>query len=236
MHEILPWGGPALVHGPRDVEPRGTRPFWDDGAMVSADVVEYRPAFGRVLAVVIAVCGVGGLLTGLVTDPGATVPYVAPVLLVTLWVWAAYWRPAVVVSPAGVELRNVTRTIELPWPTIQRVDTRFALTLHTAYGDYAAWAAPAPGRARVATAGKEDATHLPESTYGTGGTMRPGDLASSASGQAAILVRMRWEELRDAGLLDDPRVEHARPRVRWHARTLAAIVVLIAASVLTVVL
>ncbi|WP_217617392.1 PH domain-containing protein, partial [Cellulomonas sp. GbtcB1] len=78
-------------------------------------------------------------------------PYVAPVVLVVHWGWAAYWRPAVLVSPAGDELRNVTRTIELPWPTIQRVDTRYAHTLHTAYGDYAAWAAPAPSRARVAT-------------------------------------------------------------------------------------
>lgn len=204
--------------------------------MVSADVVEYRPAFGRVLAVVVAVCAGGGLVTGLVSDASATLPYVAPVLLVAVWVWAAYWRPAVLVSPAGVELRNVTRTIELPWPTIERVDTRYALTLHTAYGDYAAWAAPAPSRARVVTAKADDARHLPGSSYGPGGTVRPGDLASSASGQAAMLVRARWEELRDAGVLDDPRVERARPRVRWHAGTLAAIGVLIAASALTLVL
>lgn len=204
--------------------------------MVSADVVEYRPAFGRVLAVVVAALGVGGLVTGLVADPGATWPFVAPVLLVVALVGAAYWRPAVVVSPAGVELRNVTRTIELPWPAIQRVDTKYALTLHTAYGDYAAWAAPAPSRARVTVSGTDDAAHLPGSSYGAGGSVRPGDLASTASGQAAILVRSRWEELRDAGLLDDPRIEHARPRVRWHVGTLAAIVVLIAASALTVAL
>ncbi len=204
--------------------------------MVSADVVEYRPAFGRVLAVVVAVLGLGGLASGLVADAGATWPYVPPVLLVVAWVWAAYWRPAVLVSPAGVELRNVTRTVELPWPTIQRVDTRFALTLHTAYGEYAAWAAPAPGRSRVATSGRADMADLPSSTYGPGGTVRPGDLTSSGSGQAAALVRARWEELRDAGLLDDPRLERARPRVRWHAGTLAAIVVLIAASALTVAL
>ncbi|MFF1529822.1 PH domain-containing protein [Cellulomonas sp. NPDC058312] len=204
--------------------------------MVSADVVEYRPAFGRVLAVVVAVLGLGGLATGLVADADVTLPYVAPVLLVVAWVWAAYWRPAVLVSPAGVELRNVTRTVELPWPTIERVDTKYALTLHTAYGDYAAWAAPAPSRARVTASRADDVAHLPGSTYGPGGSVRPGDLASSASGQAAAIVRARWEELRDAGVLDDPRVERARPRVRWHVRTLAAIVVLIAASVLTVAL
>lgn len=204
--------------------------------MVSADVVEYRPAFGRVLAVVVATaCGVG-LVTALVTDPGALLPSLAPMLLAVVAVWAAYWRPAVIVSPAGVELRNVTRTIELPWPSIKRVDTRFALTLHTAYGDYAAWAAPAPSRARVAMSGPDDVAHLPSSSAGPGGTVRPGDLTSAASGQAALLVRTRWEELRDAGLLADPRLEHSRPRVRWHVGTLAAIVVLIAATAATVVL
>jgi hypothetical protein len=234
VHEILPWGEPGC--GPRDVEAGGGSLVWDDVRMVSTDVVEFRPAFGRVLAVVVAVLGLGGLVTGLVSDAGATWPYVAPVLLVVVWVWAAYWRPAVRVSPAGVELRNVTRTIELPWPTIQRVDTRFALTLHTAYGDYAAWAAPAPSRSRVTTAARGDVENLPGSTYGSGGSVRPGDLASTASGQAAMIVRTRWEELREAGALDDPRVEHATPRVRWHAGTLAAIVLLIAASGLAVAL
>ncbi|WP_245993205.1 PH domain-containing protein [Xylanimonas allomyrinae] len=171
--------------------------------MVSAEVVEYRSRFGRVLAVVVGVIGLGALVAGLVSDAGATAPFVAPVALVVLWVWAAYWRPAVVVSPAGVELRNVTRTVELPWPTIERVETKFALTLHTAYGDYAAWAAPAPGRASVAAAGKDAAQNLPPSTY-SGGSVGTGDLANSASGQAAIIVRTRWEELRDAGLLDAP--------------------------------
>ena len=75
---------------------------------------------------------------------------------------------------------------------------RYALTLHTAYGDYAAWAAPAPSRARVATAGRDDVANLPGSTYGPGGSVRPGDLASSASGQAAMIVRARWSSSRDA--------------------------------------
>lgn len=204
--------------------------------MTSADVVVYRPVFGRVLAVVVVAACAVGLVTGLVSDAGATLPYAPLLALAAVATWATYWRPAVIVSPAGVELRNVTRTIELAWPTIQRVDTRFALTLHTVYGDYAAWAAPAPGRAKVALSKAEDAQNLPSSSYGPGQTLRPGDLASSASGQAALVVRTRWEELRDAGVLDDPRVEHARPRVRWHTGTLAAMVVLLAASVLALVL
>lgn len=199
--------------------------------MVSADVVVYRPKFGRVVAAGVAVVGVVGLVSGLATDWRATLPYAAPVALVVLWVWAGYWRPAVIVSPASVELRNVTRTVELPWPTIQAVDTKYALTLRTAYGDYAAWAAPAPGRARAVSAGRDAAQNLPETTY-RGGTVGAGDLLVGASGQAAAIVRARWEQLRDAGLLDDPRLERGRPRVRWHVATLAGLVLLIAASVL----
>ena len=44
-----------------------------------------------------------------------------------------------------MHLVNVLRTIDLPWPAIQLVDTKWALTLVTAYGKFTAWAAPAPG-------------------------------------------------------------------------------------------
>jgi len=218
------------------------------------ETAEYRPGFGRGLAVAIAVLGGAAIIWGLITNAAAIAPFIAPILLVVVLTWAAYWRPAVVVTPAGVELRNVTRTIDLPWPTIQRIDTKFALTLYTAYGVYSAWAAPAPGRSGAAGIYQEqnpglvgrglggpvrasrDATrNLPESTY-SGGTIGLGDLATSPSGSAAMLVRRRWEAMRDAGLLDDPRVERDRPRVRWHAATLAAIAVLAAASLLPLVL
>ena len=203
--------------------------------MVSTDVVTYRSAFGRVLAVVVGVLGCGALVAGLVTGPGATWPFVAPVLLVVVWVWAAYWRAALVISPAGVEVRNVTRTVELPWPAIQAVDTRYALTLVTAYGQYAAWAAPAPSRNSVSLA-RRNADNLPADARRSGAAVRTGDLLSSASGQAAAIIRARRQELADAGLLDDPRVEHQRPRVTWHVGTLATLGVLLVASVLTLVL
>jgi len=202
----------------------------------SADVVVFRPVFGRVLAVVVIVLCVGGAVSGLVADAGLTLRWLPLLALLGTAAWATYWRPAVIVTPAAVELRNVTRTIELPWPAIQRIDTRFALTLHTPYGQYAAWAAPAPGRVQVRMAGPADMRDLPSSTYGSGGTVQAGDLASTGSGQAALLVRARWEALRDAGVLDDARLERERPRVRWHVGTLAAIVVLIAASVLALAL
>lgn len=201
-----------------------------------ADVVEYRPGFGRGLAGVVVVLCLVGAVSGLLTDAGTTLPYLPLLALIAVGAWAAYWRPAVVVTPAGVELRNVLRTVEIPWPAVQEIGTQYALTLRTAYGSYAAWAAPAPSAVRTGRAQAGDDKHLPSSTYGPGGSVRPGDLARTGSGEAAAIVRHRWEQVRDAGLLDDPRLEHERPRVRWHTGTIAATAVLLVASVVALVL
>ena len=205
--------------------------------MVSTDVVEYRPGFGRALAIAAAVIAALALGVSVISHPAETWRFIPPVALVVVAIWAAYWWPAVIVTPAGVTIKNITRTIELPWPAIQRIDTRFALTLYTAYGSYSAWAAPAPGRAEVARSGnksvfKSNSAGLPESAK-LGNTIGPGDLPTSPSGAAAVLVRSRWEELRDAGMLDDPRLERTRPVVRWHWLTLG---VLAGLAVLSVVL
>ncbi len=188
---------------------------------MQTDVVEFRPGFGRWLVVVVAAVAAVGAVTGLLGDTAQTVRYLPVLALAVAVAWAAYWRPAVLVSPAGVELRNVTRTVEVPWPAIQAVTTQYALTLQTAYGTYAAWAAPAPSRARVLLASRSD-RRLPGSAP-QGGTVAVGDLAGTDSGQAAAVVRYRWEELRDAGALDDPRLERPAPVVHWHGRTLALV-------------
>jgi hypothetical protein len=203
---------------------------------MSSDVVVFRPGFGRGLSIVVWLGCAFVVVSGLVQSPGTAWRWIPLVALVALLVWAAYWNPAVVVTPAGVELRNVLRTVELPWPAITLVDVQYALTLETPWGSYAAWAAPAPSRARARTSGPSDMAHLPESSYGSGGTVRPGDLMSSDSGQAAALVRSRWEEVRDAGLLADPRLERSRPVVRVHVVLIASVLFLAALSVLTLAL
>lgn len=178
----------------------------------------FRPLFGRVLAGAIITLCLLGLVGTLVYDGVSGLGTIAPWLaLVALMVWAAYWRPQVRVDDGGVHVVNVLRTIDLPWPAIQRIDTKWALTLVTAYGRYTAWAAPAPGGIATArAASRASLKGLPESTYGPGGSVRPGDVPTSPSGAAAAEVRRRWEELRDAGHLDDPRLEFARVPVRWH--------------------
>jgi hypothetical protein len=149
--------------------------------------------------------------------------------------WAVFWRPQVEVTDGGVRLVNVFRTIDVPWPAIQLVDTKWALTLQTAYGTFTAWAAPSPGARGAMRATRTDASHLPASTY-AGDGIRPGDLPSSHSGAAAEMVRRHWEQLRDAGHLDDPHLERERAPVTWHVGVLLAGAGLLILGVLGVVI
>lgn len=195
----------------------------------------FRPVFGRVLAGVIVALCVAGLVGSAAHDGVSALWTIGPWLaLVALIVWAAYWRPEVAVDDSGVHVVNVLRTIDLPWPAIRRIDTKWALTLVTAYGAFTAWAAPAPGGIATARAASRGSLRgLPESTYGAGGSVRPGDVPTSPSGAAAAAVRRRWEQLRDAGHLDDPRLEFEHVPVRWHWSVIVAAPALIVIGTLT---
>jgi hypothetical protein len=177
---------------------------------------EFRPGFGRGLTIIIAIVGVAILVFVAATsgfdDALLTLPWVA---LFAVSAWAIFWRPRVVVSDGGVRLVNVTRTIDAPWPAITDVETRYALTLVTAYGRFAAWAAPAPGAGpalRTAMRSRPRAAEGDEEIT----AVSMGDMPGTASGDAATLVRRRWERLREDGFLDDPRLEFDKPPIRWH--------------------
>lgn len=194
----------------------------------------FRPTFGRVLCIALwIICAVALVLTGR-ERLGQVLSVLPWLLLASGTVWVLFWNPRVQVDDAGVHLVNLLRTIDVPWPAIQQVDTKWALTLVTAYGRFTAWAAPAPGG--LATARRmtrTDRTAIPSSAKDAQGSVRPGDLPDTASGSAALIVRHRWEELRDAGWLDDPRLEHATIPVRWHWPTMAIGVALVVACALT---
>jgi hypothetical protein len=203
--------------------------FCEDGPVNQTVVFQSRS--GRVLTIGAGLLAVVGAVVSVAQDPAQGLRALPAFALVAVAVWAVFGRPAVLVSDGGIEVRNVLRTIELPWPSIERIDTKYALTLYTAYGVYAAWAAPAPSRSRALAAAPGDTRHLPESWY-AGGGVRPGDLVGTPSGDAAAYIRRRWEELRDAGHLDAPRLERDRPRVHWHAVPAAGVAVLVALAVL----
>ena len=177
---------------------------------------EFRPTFGRGLTVVAAVLGLAVVVflaaSSGIGDALITLPWV---LLFTACCWAIFWNPCVVVSDGGVRLVNVTRTIDVPWPAIVEVETRYALTLVTAYGRFAAWAAPAPsagGALRTAMRSRPRRRDGDDDVEAV--TM--GEIAGTPSGDAAQIVRRRWDRLRADGFLDDPRLEFEQPPIRWH--------------------
>ena len=159
--------------------------------------------------------------------------FVAPLALLGAGGWVLFWRPLVLVSDAGVELRNPFRSIGVPWDALAHVDTKYALTLITDHGRFAAWAAPAPGVWGARNARPEHLDGLPETSYGPARSVRPGDLKHTDSGQAAALVRSRWADALASGRAHAGRTEETpvAKRIAWPE--LATTLVLAAASAVT---
>lgn len=178
----------------------------------------YRPQFARGLgAVTMSVCAlvvVSFVLTG---HPLRILQYGAQCALVALIAWMAFWTPFVRVTDGGVELRNVLRTVNVPWPALVRLDSRLGLRLVTDYGNFDAWAVPAPRRAVVRKqrrAAREDP-----------------DVDTEPRTDAGDLVERRWAALRSAGYLDGARLESPTADIRLHALEVFAVVLLLVTSV-----
>lgn len=200
----------------------------DDGRDV------YRPRLGRAIAVVVVVvCAFA--LGALVIDAGASavVEYGAWLGLIALAAWAMFWRPEVAVSDGGVRLVNVTRTIDLPWPAITAIEMKWVLELETAYGRYSAWAAPARSRG----ASRRSAL-IPRGTYRTSDASAAVwrvERGTNPAAATAETIAARWEQLRRAGHLDEPRLEHERAPVHWHVTTIVVGAALLVVGIVTAI-
>lgn len=136
--------------------------------------------------------------------------------------WVLLWRPHVVVDEAMITIVNPFRTIRLPWPSVDSVETRYALTLHTRYGRFAVWAVPAPGAAgtvRLEMQRSKLSRELGPASVGT----RVSDLPGTPSGDVAEVIRTTWERHHRAGHLDDPRLDPAHRAVTWTWPLVAAL-------------
>jgi hypothetical protein len=189
----------------------------------------FHSRFNQVLAVVVWLFCCGAIAAILASDIRRTGEYLPLVALIAFLAWAGLWRPAVRVGDDAVTIVNTFSTIVVPWAALIQVETRYALTLVTPHGRYAATAAPAPGR--LATALSRRDLRRAESQVAADGSIRPGDLPNTDSGAAAILVRRRWEELVageriELGVADATPVER-----RWHWTVIAICAVLLAGAV-----
>lgn len=193
----------------------------------------FRPRSSRWILAIAGVIVAVGLVTSIVTSGPQALATAAPLVAVAALAWWLFWYPAVIVGPAGVELRNPVLTIVVPWAGLIHVDTKYALKLVTPTGSYTAWAAPAPG-VRGTHAGKpENMQNLPGSSYGASGSVRPGDLSNTDSGLAALLVRSEWERRIESGLIDVDATDSARVERRPNWRPIGVVAGLLVLSVIT---
>lgn len=159
-----------------------------------------RSRSGRTLGAVMVALAVLGVVSAASGGLDDLMRFAAPLVLFGLLGWAAFWRPYVEISDGGVHVRNTLRSVEVPWPALEEVDGRYGLTLRTTHGSVSAWAAAAPaGRQR----------------------------ARGEQSAAAVQVRSRWDQLRAAGYLEDPRLERPRLLASWHRRLLTVITALL---------
>ncbi|MDO7881304.1 PH domain-containing protein [Salinibacterium soli] len=193
----------------------------------------FRPAFGRGLSIATAVIVALGL-AGFVVDGdwNVVVRFSWPLLLLAALAFALFWFPRVDVAEHEVTVVNVFTTVHVPWPAIENVDTKYALTLTTADGTVTAWASPAPNRYAAQAGTMKDARLAAEAS---GANPRPGDLPSTQSGAIALVIRSHWEDLRAQGLLDAG-PEPGSVRKEYHVVTIAVVAALAVATVLGVLL
>ena len=196
---------------------------------------QFKPAFGRVLTVVVSLVALAGLAGFVVAgDWDGLVRFGALPPLLIVVVWALFWAPELRIEEHAVTVRNVLRTFSVPWSAIERIDTKYALTLYTPGRKIDVWAAPAPSRYAATAMSREDARRVAESARGAGASIRPGDALTSASGAAAHVLRLHWEQLRDEGVLDAA-PPHAL-RTDWHVGTIALLAALALAGLAGLVL
>ncbi len=183
--------------------------------------------FNRGLAVALWLIVALLFATTTATDPTWTDRALAlvPTLFGVALGWIVLWRPRMTVDDDGIDVVNVFHTVRVPWAALVHVDTRFALTLVTPNRRVSVWAAPAPGRAGVALARRQEQRHGRTVPDLGDGQRRAGDLLSTASGDAAYLVRHRWEELRERGAIELGTADAVRVPVTLHWASIALLAV-----------
>lgn len=130
----------------------------------------------------------------------------------------ALWLPRLLVSDAEITVRNVLRTVSIPWDALVHVDTKYSLSLHVPGRAVSVFAAPAPGTVAASRLARRSAREGRSVD-----APRPGDLAGTDSGDAAALVRERWEELKRTGRITAGVAGQTPVRSLWNVGALAVL-------------
>jgi len=192
--------------------------------------VVFRPRGGVILAVVaIVLCGVGIVTLAVWNGVAGVLEWGAPILAFAWLSYAVYIQPSVRMTEGFIDIRNVFRSHRVPWGDVDSVDSRYALTVHTADGRHVrAWAAPAPAARRALGMRREDVSGTP----GDGDTRRPSDAVGTESGDATALALAALARYRRDG---GPALPGGTVTT-WHVWTIAVTVVVLAAALVSLAL
>lgn len=193
-----------------------------------AEATVFRPRTSIWFTAIAVAVAAAGLASVLATEGPAGLLAGWPLVGIAYVGWWLFWYPAVVLADDAVTVRNPLATIRIPWSALIDVDTKYALKLVTPTGSFTAWAAPAPGVWGTHAGKPEHVMNLPPTSYGPGGSVRPGDLKNTDSGFAAYLVRSRWQGLVETGAVDVDSPDHTRRD--WNRAHIAVAVLLVAAA------
>ena len=194
----------------------------------TAEATVFKPRTSIWFTATAALVSLGGLVSVVVSEGFEGLWTAWPLVGVAYLGWWLFWYPSVVLTDSAVILHNPMATIEVPLTALIDVDTKYALKLVTPSGSFTAWAAPAPGIWGTHAGKPEHVTNLPATSYGPGNSVRPGDLRNTDSGHAAYLVRTRWQDLVESGLVDVD--APGRSERSWNWWLIGALVMLVAAS------
>ena len=190
----------------------------------------YTSRFNRVLAIGLWVV-FALIAASLFFAPSASsLWYLIPIAFVVVLMWELMWRPSLTVVDDEIEVNNPLRTVHIPWNALVHFDTRYALRLFTPGHTYEVWAAPAPGRSfgfRSSAASRQPERGAAFSS----GSVRPSDMETSDSGEAAGMVRRRWELLQKRGAVEAGIADSVAVHIQWHWRTIVVLGALLIASV-----
>lgn len=189
--------------------------------------------FNRILCVLVwvlcAVLAVGALTT---TDSASRHWFLVPIAWIGVCAFTVLWAPRLSVDDDVVTVRNVTRTITVPWSALIHVDTKYALALYTPGRTFSVWAAPAPGSVTVLRLARRDPRSVSDSSV----TTRPGDLPGTDSGNAAAIVRSRWESLKSRNRIPTGIAGDVPVAVLWNTRAITTVILGFAASMCALLL
>jgi hypothetical protein len=168
------------------------------------DARTLRPGSSVTVGVIGAVAGIALLVLGLLTEPRSWT-LISTVVLALVLLWLFVVRPCVVIHAEGIRLVNPVRVVDVTWPAITEVRSRWALEVVADGRRYTAWGVPAdPGRPRY---GRGMLTVGANKVRGKGTTEEPTKSKVEAQAVAAeVEARMSADRKRKDGRT--PRIAH----------------------------